>query len=644
MANQVVNFPMSGGLDRSTSSHLSKVEDFYELLNFRPSRDQNGVIEQTPYWKLDHQFAAISINTGAGTITESSTSRVVGTFDYASAKRLMLTDYSVRAGTIGALAAQQVFRQAASVGTGTSQQTGCHITIGNITTAAIALGSTIDIVIDGATTFKWRINGGAFTTLVPITTSGVALGATTITAWFLTATGFTIGWQWEWKRTDQINETTETLTGTSSNHYQAQFVMYENNVYFRAINTPQIWKLVLPSSGLSYVISAGYRPIYGKTLENFANHLVVTGFFTNTAYDTDLTLKSNTCVAWSDRDNFDNFLATDTNEADVFYFSSEFSDPVTPYTRIQGSAVMNKQLYIFLSDSIWSTSYLGLPTVFNFEKILDFQILPRSNVGVSNPSPCPVVYKVTDGVVLFNVSGFYFYNGSTLQNIGAQISYLIPSYYTPITYTYLSGYRELYIADSVNLLCYQFDTRLWHRRAFEVDGSVGFMSTNWNGTVLYMGRGTRQLFVEDIAWTGQPVYDSTTYTAYTTPKFTKHLFTNGSLFRVKECMGNLMPVASVTTASATYYTTDASLKLDIYSINSTPTTIEHDIAALSATMDTGATWQTSNENGFISFPRSAFRGIAFEGRVTTATAAKPPGQLIVYGLEVEMRDIQESDK
>ena len=641
MANQVVNFPMSGGLDRSTSSHLSKMEDFYELLNFRPSRDKKGVIEQTPYWKLDHQFAQITINTGAGNVTESSSCRIRGMFDYGVTKRLLVTDYSVRAGTIGALTAQQCFRQVAVVGSGTvpTAQTGCHITIGNVTTAAVALGSTIDVEIDGATTFRWRVNGGAWTSLVAITTTGVTLGATTITVWFLATTGFTIGHRWEWKRTDQINEATETNAGAVG-VLQTHFVLYENNVYFTATNTGQIWKLVLPASGLSYVISAGYRPIYGKYLANFSNHLVVSSFTTNPTYNPALLLSANTAVAWSDRDNFDNFIALDTNEADIYYFPVLFSNEVTTFPLIYGLQTINNQLYVFIGREIWRTSYLGLPIVFNFEKVLDFQTTTDANTTARLE-----VYNVENGVVLFNHNGFYFFNGNEFKNIGAPVSYLLRTTGFEVwSYTYLPGFKEFYLASNVALFCYQFETGLWHRRAFEVGSSLPAFAVNFVGTVLYIGNADRSLYVEDTAWTGQPVYDSATYTAYTTPKFTKHLFTNGSLFRVKECMGLLMPVASVTTTSATYYTTDANLKLDIYSINSTPTTIEHDIAALSATMDTGATWQTSNENGFISFPRSAFRGIAFEGRVTTATAAKPPGQLIVYGLEVEMRDIQESDK
>ena len=53
--------------------------------------------------------------------------------------------------------------------------------------------AVIEVQMDGSTTFKWRLNGGTWTTLVTITGSAQTLGSTGITVLFSATTGMTIG-------------------------------------------------------------------------------------------------------------------------------------------------------------------------------------------------------------------------------------------------------------------------------------------------------------------------------------------------------------------------------------------------------------------------------------------------------------------
>jgi len=645
MAQDFVKFPMGGGLDRSKASHLSAMEDFYELLNFRPSRDEEGVIEQTPYFTLNKQFDQGTYwGIGAGASgPEGATSRVRGSYDYAPTKRLVLTDFCAWSGTIGALTQCQIFQQSVSVGTGSSLQTGCLMKIGVAATAAITLGQFVEVEIDGATTFKWRINGGAWTSLVTILAGGNTLGSTTITVYFLATSGYTIGWWWKWQRVDQFFEVSSTISNGNYT-YQLSYCPHNNDIYFTSPNNGQIFRFEIEnaSGGGGHMISAGYRPFSGRYVTDFANHLVVAGHsYDATNLGTAATaLRVQTAVGWSDRDNFDNFLASDTNEADIKYFSHAFAEIYTNVNKVLGLFVLQNQLYVLLIDSIWRTAYLGLPTVFNFEHFADFN--PIGLDGSSFNAATAHYVKAENQVVLFQKNGFHSFNGSSLTNIGLPVGYLNTTTLAIYGATYLSAFKEAYFDLDTYLLCYTFDLNKWYRRAKNFSNQISSLAPNWSGQYLVIGDATRKLLVEDVTWTAQPVYDSAVGTAYATPQFDKHLYSNGNFVVVKEMVGHVYLNIRVVSVSSTYYSTATNCWFNLYYLTLPPRTASL-IYPTSATF-LGEAWISNHNDGSITTPRVAFRAITFRGIPEGQVAGKPAGQVIVYGIEAEVRGIESVEK
>ncbi len=627
MPNDIVNFPMGGGLNRAKASHLSSPDDFYELFNFRPSRDEEGAIEQTPYFTLNKQFDRGTVYVSGVSTTESSDSRVRGVYSYTPTKRLVVTDFCAWAGVVGSLTQQQIFVQDTSV-TGTDIHGNCLITIGNVTTAAITLGSSIDIEIDGGTTFKWRINGGAYTTGVTILAAGNALGATTITVFFLTTTGFTAGWWWHWTRRDQLLTASAVLTADSTS--QLEFVPYKNNVYFTAPNHCQVFKLVDPGSTPSYVISAGYQPFTARNLANFGNHLIASGYNSPTLSSSNALLCKTTGIAWSDRDNFDNFFATDVNEADFFFFPTEFSELNVQFGAVRGIIVLATQLFVVVHDAIWRTPYLGLPTVFNFEKAVDFMSAGYTQFSTAIPGPGPTVYCIDNAAVLFSVGGLVLFDGTNLRNIGGSVAYLFNETAQPSGYAYLSAYDELYIdlGGNSGLVVWQRTTNRWHRRAKDFTGVLSCLGTTWEERCLLVGDRDRKLLAEDVTWTAQPVFDTTAGTLYATPLFTKHLTNAGSFSKTKETTGFTTVAAAVTSVSSTYYSSTTNLRVI------TPTTVS---AAMPSAITSVDEWDLGNADMSMTGPRFAFRAFTMELNASGTVNGKPPGQLVVYGLEVTIR-------
>lgn len=249
----------------------------------------------------------------------------------------------------------QVIHQS-SVPAAETQYTSCLLVVNNYAALGITLGSTLDVEMTGAAAFRWRKNGGGWTAGVP-TLTGTSIDGGNATLYFLATTGFAATETWAWTRTDAF---VSPLTGSL---YDWPYVVYTDKVYFIASSS----RLMVYENG--GVRSVGYRPVFGSHVALFENHLFVANYLATTPAS-----EPTTCVsANSDLSNIDNFYSTDVNEADVFTIPQGILEGGNRRaSKILGYYVKNQLLYVISTTSIWVVQYFGLPLVFKYTFLLNF--------------------------------------------------------------------------------------------------------------------------------------------------------------------------------------------------------------------------------------------------------------------------------
>lgn len=605
------------GMDRSVASHLTDGSTVFDLLNFRPSRAA-GVFDQTPYFRESVQYARGTYWDGAAPATEPTTSAVKG---YTPAGSVYAwTEYTVLASSTAMQVFYQVTQPAAE-----NNNTGCLVLINNVAGLALALGSTLDIEIDAAATFRWRKNGGGWTAGVAITTTGVSIDGGNVTVYFLTATGFTVGHLWQWRRTDA---NFETLANVAFSNYTTQYCFLNDGTVYYTSQDNRVMA-IRSAGGTRYAISAGYRAVYGRHVTIFENHLIVTGFSKTAVVATGATTL---VVGWSDNITFENFIPTDTNEAD-----QKTLDVRDPSDFITGVAVLQQQLFIFTIRAIHYSPYLGLPSVFAFK---EFALVSSLN------SYYPII-PAPGGVYICGAFRMFFFNGSTIEPIEYPLNPQTPvktnsigsviGFFDPVT-------NEVFIVTSDSIMyVYQGLTKKWYRRSVDFN-AVAFPSAIYssNGDVI-LGSISRKVLGSEWGQTlvYQPVFDSASGTAYVTPKITYQSYAGviKSLKQEKEIKGAFLAATVFSTlVSTAYYSTDANCQVKLHwylspvgLISGTPAT------------DANAVWVNTNTDGRIDFPRSPFRAVALELQLVGLVANKPPYQATIYGLELDVRDPNEPE-
>ena len=256
-------FGFGRGIDRTNVSFRSDRTSFYDLLNFRHNIDNFGVLEQTPYFFV---LKALSQGTyyASGSQTEPSTSAV-----RLALANITMTDYVMWDGLDGAAQLQVIYQT--TYPAATTVYTGCRLEIGSITGLGLNLGANLDVEMTSATQFRWRKNGGAWTSGLTVSTAGVSIDGGNATLYFLANSGFAGTEAWSWTRTDCSYE-----DSTLVNIRPAQWSFFRNTLYFT--NTQdRIMALKVSTTG-NYVCSVGYRPVYGTYLGFFESHMKIGGY------------------------------------------------------------------------------------------------------------------------------------------------------------------------------------------------------------------------------------------------------------------------------------------------------------------------------------------------------------------------------
>lgn len=607
-----VKHPLLGGIDRSMAPLQADRSSFYTLRNLRHSIFQRGVLEQTPYF---YQYQAFSQGTyyQGGSQTEPATSacRLV-------TEDLVVTDYIMRqpAGQL------QVLYQT-TVPSGESVNTGCRVVINDITALGINLGSTLDIEIDAATTFRWRKNGGAWTAGVACSVSGTDIDGGNATVYFLASSGFTVGHLWAWTRTDR------STGGTSSYGYPLLYTYYKGQLFFNGADD-RMMMLDVSSSG-RYVITVGYRPVVGSYPVIFDDHLVLGWFQKDTQFGNDDSRAN--VVGWSDKGDLHNFIPTDTNEADQYTLpnSSQFDITTltgTPNTWIVGLEVVNQQVYVFTNDETYVSAALGLPLVFSYVKFDDVKFARTYNATFRGHRGCYVI----------GYNDIYFFNGAEFKSIGKPIIQGTPDAVFELAHGVYDPFRrEAIIAMGDLLYVYQEDFGTWYVRKVEFDAET----SNAKCLAVYtervvVGGASLKLYREDTDGTSQPVGDNVNGTEYAKPYLVTQIY-GDELALVKELASAYIGAVIYNVGvSTTYYTTGSSVVITP-SYWATPGGDFYNATETAA----ANTWNTGLKDGLCSFPRTNFRGLALALEIS-GTAAKPAFQCVLTEFGAYMTNLEKA--
>jgi len=598
----IIPFPFNDGINRSKTAQKCE-GGFYQLQELQQDPDNFGVIKQVPYYRQSVQYTQGTYWTGSASATEPSSSCVVAQLTdlVTVGGTLLLTDY---VGWTAAGTQIKAFNQTTvPAADGLTKQ--CYIVINNVAGLALTLGEDLVIRIDAATTFEWSKNGGGFTGGLACSTTGTSIDGGNVTVYFLTTTGFTATDAWVWTRTDRTSDAT-----TASRGAPLQFEYFRTSVFYLSC-TARLMQICTNTNSETYIISAGYRPVYGLGLAIFYDHLIITSYGTTAA----LALVSKV-IANSDSLDINVFFSTDVNEAD------SFTPPDSAAITLTGPVVYRNTLFIFTSGMVYYTNYLGLPIVFNYQPFISFPAgtgqtsLYTGDVFVAKGSPKGVYIVSRNLVYLFDGVNF---NEITQKLYG--ISLAIRSVH------YVGNTFELWIRDGNNYaFIYQEQFGTWYQRRLSFGSPVAFAfgCVNADGN---LGVNTRRVLTYDSFATNTPVESHGSGTLFPQPLLVTQALNGANFSQVKSCNGTFLSPRSISAGANYASLTTCSTKLrwfieDTGDLTGTPAT------------DANATWTSSQTSTMLAYPRVSFRCIALWLEIN-ATNGKPPAGMSFVALELQ---------
>lgn len=599
------SFSLTGGLERSVTPSKANQASFYTLSNLRQSNTERGSIEQTPRFSLLGTSTQGTYWNGATSVTEQTTSAACwyGTVPGIS-NALTITEAIARDAILGTQL-KGIVQSAVPTYTGVLGPTkGCLLRFNNVATASVALGSTYDVVIDGITTFKWRVNGGGYTAGVVIDlVNGNAIDGGSVQLYWLASTGFTINDTWSWLRTDHT-----AAVGFSTQRIPT-VVIIDGHLFYRA-NDGQIFVIELSTTvGPPYIRSVGYRPVYGYSLGIFDRHLFIFG-------SNSLGLSgAGTYILCSDLGNYDSFIATDVNEADVFPISPSSFNPESPFYVLSGFVTQDR-LFVVTTTGMYYSDYSGLPIPFAFKAIRParFDITTQTTSVLTTRT----AYIIRSDAV-FTFDGVNLTLLVNLTSLGLSL---------PIAVFWNSTTDEIIVVFKYSLLIYQERYGTFYTRATDMSTDGVTMLTISSG-LMYTGTSSRRFYQEAATFTSAPVFDSGDGTTFAVPTLITQLL-GGVSDPVKEAQTIFLAPDPTLTASAQFSTGSfIKLVLSWYISNTghiTGSPVTNSIAF----------WSTTSRDGQISAPRTNYRYIAYQLEWTGTDGTKPCGQCTLQAMETSI--------
>lgn len=624
---QNVPIQFTSGLDRSKAPLRADPGSLYTLKGFRQRPSSFGVLEQTPYYyQLLQQSQGTYYN--GGSVTENTTSRIVARIPdpAGSGTFFILSDFIARDGGATQL---QSFSQT-SVPAANTINTQCFIVINNIAAFALALGGTINIVISAAATFTWAKNIDPPSAPLACTTTGTAIDGGNATVYFMTTGGFSINDTWTWTRTDAIYD----IGASQTTGNPIQHESFNGECFFIS-NTARLRKIAYDGSGVSYVITGGYRPIYGLGLTVYYGHLVVIAAATTT----NATVSSR-AITWSDNIDINAFFSTDTNEADTYSVPRTGPNAVLGGVGsiLRGVFVWHNTLFVLSADRVYYSNYLGLPIVFSFAVFRDFQA-GTFTAGANYSGDVCVASGSSKYVYLVSGSFIFSFDGANLVLISDQLrgtSAAVPSSSGqtsgcyPLSIHYVPLTRELYVRDAYSVLhVYQEDFGTWYTRYADFFSPTGIVSCiDCTGAV---GIKSRKVLSSDInaAGSGTPLKDDGAGVSFGVPTITTQVLTGGNFVKSKEISGLYLTANFVSGISSTYYSTgtDCVVAVKWYICDGGQ-------IIGSPTSEATNKLTSASINGVLSFPRVSFRGLALQIELNGLVSGKPPALVQIAQLDL----------
>lgn len=254
-----------------------------------------------------------------------------------------------------------------------------------------SVNDNFEVEITSSTQYRWRKNGGSWSGNITIVAGPNTIG-TGSQIYFMTTSGFTPGYLWKWERSFGLN-VDERVTADG----------YKDYVFFANVDRG----VFVLQDGT--VRSVGYSKVFGKYCAFYQNHLIIGQYAKADASGADTFDAATTPwrLAWSDLDDPDQFFDTtgtplSLNEADAITLpAGHFPD--SPIVGITGLVEFGNFCFIFLHNSIYAMSYVGLPLVMRIEPIVQ---------GFGNIFSHTVV-RSRRGIYFISSDNFYFFDGSS---------------------------------------------------------------------------------------------------------------------------------------------------------------------------------------------------------------------------------------
>lgn len=594
---------MTGGWDPRSNPLIADKSSFQTMTNIRQSPTKRGQLEQTPRFGLIETYNRGTYNlTGGANATEPSTS-AVRYYD----QSLVVTEFSV----MNLMGLQmKCFRQI-TVPTTTGVTGGCLLTIVDPAAVTVNLGARYDVQIDGAATFQWRVNAGAWTTLVPIdAVNGNLIDGGAVRLYWLASTGFTLNDLWQWRRTD------------FSDGYLAHKMLHVGSSYYyvgsydNRVNVIEYY----PSSALFCMRTVGYRPVYATTLNVYENHLFCLGL------QEDLTTLGGSWMTCSDLNNLDNFIPTDTNEADSFnlVLIERAQDLNNLY--ILDSAVLQSRFFVLTSAGMYYSDYAGLPTPFSFKFLLS---LPATQSTVSLGTMLETPY----GIMLATGHGIYAFNGAGLEELMQFAAYGILVVYKIL---YNASTQEVVFAGTSSALVYQPVYKTFYLRTLSFDNTNNPLAIFAATGAYYVGISSRRALREDTNYTsssGSLVNDATSGAAMQTPTLMTQALGGEYMSVVKENQPlYLVPDVSTSASNGTAFSKSTNIQI-------TAKLVAYD-SGVAGTETTIGTWTSAKVDGLVQVARTSFRAAALKLEFSGLDSGKPPGKFTLSKVETSVYTIE----